>query len=185
MTPRRHRLALLATLALAGSLLTACTASPAADPTAAPSATAPAAASPSAEAEPAPETTPEAAAAATCETVLTPEATAEIAADGLTPVETTETFYPFADDLVEAGALLCRWGKPSSDVGMLVVQLSGVAATDWADELAAAGYVQTDDPVAGAHTGPIDGGTGLPSVVVVEADRLTFVSAPDFVDDLA
>ncbi|WP_157414043.1 hypothetical protein [Agromyces allii] len=183
METRRNGYLLALALVGAGALLTACTSGSAlpSDPPSSSSAP-PATSEPSADASPDPEAS---GTATTCDTVLTPAAAADLAADGLEPVEVAQTSYPFADELAEAGALVCKWGKPSSDVSMLVVQLSGVETDDWTDELTAAGYVETGDPVEGAWTGPIDGGTGLPSVVLVEGDRLTFVSAPDFVDDLA
>jgi hypothetical protein len=123
-----------------------------------------------------------------CDSVLTDAARAQLEADGLEQVDVgASTYYAIADDLVEAGGLACKWGRPSSDVSMTVVQLSGVdvATSEWPAALAAEGYVETGDPVPGAYTGPADPGTGLPSVVVVTADRLTFVSAPTFAVDVA
>jgi hypothetical protein len=173
-------------LILGGVALAGCaTPAPSAEPTA-PDASTPASATPAAEpptSEPPAEPT-----ATTCETVLTEAGYADLAADGLEPVEVgRSTFYPIADDLIAAGALWCTWGRPSSDSLVTVVQLSNldVAASEWPAELAAEGYVETGDPVEGAYTGPADPGTGVPSVVIVTADRLTFVSTPTRASDVA
>ncbi|GAA1827663.1 hypothetical protein [Agromyces salentinus] len=190
MTRGRHRSLLIAVLLAGGATLAGCSAAAPGDgePSTAStspssSASATATATPAASEEPTTEP-----AAATCETVLTEEAYASLAADGLDPVELGEsTFYPIADDLVAAGALACKWGKPSSDITMTVVQLSGidVAASEWPAALAAEGYVETGDPVPGAYTGPPEPGTGMPSAVIVTPDRLTFISAPSHATDIA
>ncbi|GAA1509681.1 hypothetical protein BJ978_001138 [Agromyces terreus] len=123
-----------------------------------------------------------------CEHVLTAAALAQLRDDGLEQVEVgVSTYYPIADDLIEAGGVACKWGRPSSDASITVVQLSGidVAASEWPAALAEAGYAETGDPVAGTYTGPADPGTGVPSAVLVESDRLTFVSAPPFAADIA
>jgi len=173
---------LVVSLLLAGAALTGCSTTP---PTDAATTTEPAA--PSTSETPVAEPTPESS-EPSCDTVLTEEALAQLEADGLEPVDVgPTTSYAIADDLIEAGALACKWGRPSSDVALTVVQLSGidVASSEWPDTLATAGYVQTDDPVPGAYSGPADPGIGVPSVVVVDTDRLTFVSAPAQAADLA
>ncbi|KQM81931.1 hypothetical protein ASE68_00200 [Agromyces sp. Leaf222] len=167
---------------LAGAALAGCSATPPVDATSAP-VEASASASPEPAAEPAPATSDP-----TCDTVLTEEAIARLEADGLEQIDVgASTFYPIADDLIEAGGLACKWGRPSSDATLTVVQLSGidVASSEWPAALAAAGYAETGDPVPGAHSGPTDPGTGVPSVVVVETDRLTFVSTPLHAIDVA
>ncbi|WP_092963422.1 hypothetical protein [Agromyces sp. CF514] len=178
----------LGLLALGAALLTGCSAgapAPAGPATSEPPAVS---ASPSdSVAEPATGTGTEAA-AATCESVLSADANAQLAADGLDQVDVGQsTFYAIADDLIAAGGLACKWGRPSSDVAFTVVQLAGldVPASEWPAALAEAGYTLTDDPVPGTYTGPADPGTGVPSVVVVGADRLTFVSVPLHAVDLA
>jgi len=177
MALRRSALPMLI-LALA---LTGCTAAPVAAP---PTSESPAASpSPTASAEPASE--PSADSAVTCDTVLTPAAYTTFASDGLTPNEPdaashVATFYPLAAQMVEAGGLACDWGRPQSDAGIMVVQLSDVDLGVWEPALADAGFVETNDPVPGAYTGPVDPGTGISPVVVVDGDSVTFVSAPTF-----
>jgi hypothetical protein len=124
--------------------------------------------------EPAPDATP---AAATCDTVLTADGYAKVDSLGLTPMETSY-FEPLAARMHDAGATTCSWGKPQTDTGLTVVQLP-VSETDWPTwmgELAAAGYVESNDPVEGTHTGPVDPGTGVPSLVVVDDDRITYLN---------
>ena len=182
MTTSRPTLMIAALLVLAGAALAGCSS--------AGSQATPTSQSPTTEttsvATPTP--APTEADAASCDTVLTEEATAQLAADGLEQVEVGEsTFYAIADDLIAAGGLACKWGRPSSDVSLTVVQLSGidVAASEWPAALAAAGYTETGDPVAGAYSGPADPGTGVPSVVLVMPESLTFVSTPTHAVDVA
>lgn len=179
MTPRRSSalpVLLVATLALAG-----CVATPAPTPT--PSASPPVSASPTPSAEPT--TEPSAAPAASCDTVFTPDAYAKLTADGLDPMELPPvdhlaTYYPMAAQMIEAGGLSCRWGKPQTDIGLTVTQLSDADSGVWEPALADAGFVETNDPVPGAYTGPVDPGSGISPIVVVTGDSLTFVSAPTF-----
>lgn len=182
MTSRMHGIALLGSLALTGALLTGCTATAAPEPEPTSTVASDTTPAPTPTIEPSAEPTP---AAATCDTVLTPDAMATLASDGLVEHEAGQTHYPFADELIAAGALACKWGKPSSDIVLLVVQLDDVDPAAWSEPLAAAGYVQTDDPVEGTYTGPVDGGTGAPSIVIVDGDRLTFLTSTFFIDDLA
>lgn len=161
--------------------LTGCVATPAPTPT--PSAPPPATPLQTPAAEPT--TEPSADSAATCDTVLTADAYAKLATDGLLPNEPDAahhlaTFYPMAAQMVEAGGLACDWGRPQSDTGIMVVQLSDVDLGVWEPALAEAGFVETNDPVPGAYTGPVDPGAGISPVVVVTDDTLTFVSAPTF-----
>ena len=116
--------------------------------------------------------------------MLTADAYAKLADDGLEPREPPAVdqlaYYPIAAQMVEAGGLSCHWGKPQTDIGLTVTQLSDADSAVWAPALADAGFVETNDPVPGAYTGPVDGGTGISPVVVVTGDNLTFVSAPTF-----
>ena len=133
------------------------------------------------------DSTPEPTATAiTCDTVLTEPAYAELEADGLTPVD-AQVFDPFAAQLVEAGATTCAWGRPQSDTGLTVVALAVTAADmgAWHTTLAETGYVLTDDPVPGAHTGPVEPGTGVPTVVVMGDDRITFLNTAAFAASVA
>ncbi|ANJ28461.1 hypothetical protein ATC03_18950 [Agromyces aureus] len=183
--PTVRRTLLVALLLSGGAALTGCSGGPSASTppstdAASPSAT-PATATPIAEPTPGPP-------AVACDDVLTDEAIAQLQADGLELVDVGQsTFYPIADDLMAAGGLACKWGRPSSDANFTVVQLTGidVATSEWPAALAAEGYVLTDDPVPGTHSGPEDPGTGVPSVVVVTDDSLTFVSTPMQASDLA
>ncbi|WP_136707658.1 hypothetical protein [Agromyces sp. H66] len=177
MTARR--LSAIPTVLFAALALAACTAAPDATPT--PSAPATATPSPDATSEPQPAAEP----AANCDTVLTQDAYAELATDGLEPLEPPAadhlaTYYPVAAQMVEAGGPSCHWGKPQTDIGLTVTQATGVDLAVWATALADAGFTETNEPVPGAHTGPVDPGTGISPVVVVDGDRVTFVSAPDF-----
>jgi hypothetical protein len=138
--------------------------------------------SPTASAADAPDPSPSAAptTGATCDDVLMPEAYAQLEADGLEPIE-PEAFDPIAVKMADDGGLVCSWGKPQSDIILRVAQanVDGDEAA-WTDALSAAGYTQTDDPVPGAWSGPIEPGSGLSPVVVVAEGTVTFVSAPTF-----
>lgn len=167
---------ILVTLALAGCVATA---APTAPPSESPETSSP----PTASAEPT--TEPTAVPAATCDTVFTADAYTKLVGDGLEPrvpdaVDHMATFYPFAAQLVEAGGLSCNWGKPQTDLVLTVAQLSDADLGVWQPALADAGFVETNDPVPGAYTGPVDPGAGISPVVVVTDDTLTFVSAPTF-----
>ncbi|MDR5701941.1 hypothetical protein [Agromyces aerolatus] len=196
------RSATTASLRLGGTALLACgllllggcasspepSASPAPTRTASPSASA--SAEPSAPAEepteaaPAPEPEPE---PITCDAVLTPEAATALAEQGLEVSEGATQGYPLAAQFAAAGGTACTWARPDSDVHLTVVQLHVADGEQdaWARVLSENGYTQTDDPVAGAFTGPVDPGTGVSPVVVVEAARMSFVSVPTLVTDLA
>lgn len=168
---------LLVTLALAG-----CVATP--TPTPSPSESPAASPSPTATAE------PSAAPAATCDTVFTADAYTRLASDGLEPREPHAVgglagVYPLAAQLIEAGGLSCRWGKPQTDIALNVVQLFDADFGIWQPALADAGFVETNDPVPGAYTGPVDPGAGISPVVVITEDTLTFVSAPTFASWIA
>ena len=73
-------------------------------------------------------------------------------------------------------------------IGTPITGLYGVIAEfadaqsllDAATKTKEAGYTQTDDPVPGAWSGPIEAGSGLSPVVVVADGTITFVSAPTF-----
>jgi hypothetical protein len=177
MTHRRS--STLPVLLFVSIALTGCVATPAPTPTPSPP---PATLSETPSAEPA--TEPAAASAATCDTVFTADAYAKLADDGLEQREPPSVdqlaYYPMAAQLVEAGGLSCHWGKPQTDIGLTVTQLSDADSAVWAPALADAGFVETNDPVTGTYTGPVDGGTGIPPIVVVTGDSLTFVSAPTF-----
>lgn len=143
------------------------------------------AASPSETSSAEPTTEPSAAPAATCDTVFTPDAYAKLANDGVEPLEPPAadhlaTFYPLAAQMVEAGGLSCHWGKPRTDIGLTVTQLSDPDPAVWGPALADAGFVETNDPVPGAYTGQVDPGSGISPVVVVTGESMTFVSAPTF-----
>ena len=117
--------------------------------------------------------------------MLTADAYTKLTSSGLEPMEPPTvdhmaTFYPLAAQMVEAGGLSCHWGKPQSDSGLTVAQLSAADSGVWGPALADAGFVETNDPVTGAYTGPVDPGTGTSPVVVVNGDSMTFVSAPTF-----
>jgi len=173
MTPRR--LSALPVLLLVAIALAGCVATPAPTPTPSetPAATPPQ--SPSAE----PATEPAAEPAATCETVLTADAYAKLSTDGLLPIE-PRIFDPLATQLAAAGGLGCSWGKPQTDIVLTVVQLTDADWGVWEPAFAGAGFVETNDPVAGAYTGPVEPGAGISPVVVVTDVTLTFVNAPAF-----
>lgn len=177
MTRTTARRALPAAAILLALGLAGCTgggATPSDPPSPSPSPTASAAATPDASPSEAP------AVGTTCDDVLTPDAYAQLEADGLVPIE-PEAFDPIAVRMADEGGLVCSWGKPQSDILLRVAQAnvdSGESA--WTDALTAAGYAQTDDPVPGAWTGPVEGGSGLSPVVVVAGGTVTFVSAPTF-----
>lgn len=172
-------------LLAAGLLLTGCTTTPDPKPSSPPSANATAAPSatpaetPDAGSEP--ESEP-----ATCETMLTPEADAALAEAGLELRDDASAVSPLAEQLAAAGGVACTWRKPQSDVQFTVVQLA-IAPDEhdeWARVLAEQGYAQTDDPVPGAFTGPVEPGSGISPATVLEAGRITFVSAPAHAADL-
>lgn len=179
MTPP-YRSARLATAVLTALVLAGCTAGPDADPVAresAPPSTPPAsspspAASASAEPSPAP--------AIDCDTVLSTDGAAKLAADGLTARE-PRVGDPLALQMVEAGALACTWTKPQTDITLTLVRLPMTDADwgTWSPALADAGFVETNEPVPGAYTGPVDG-SGLAPVVVVADGAMTFVTVPAF-----
>jgi len=173
MTPRRliaPPALLFVTLALAGCVATAAaTPTPSQSPAATPSP------SPSAE----PTTEPAAGPAATCDTVLTADAYAKLEADGLEPRE-PRIFDPLATQMAAAGGLSCMWVRPQTDIALTVAQLNDADWGAWQPALADAGFVETNDPVAGAYTGHVESGAGISPVVVVTDDTLTFVSVPAF-----
>ena len=170
-----RRLALGSTLlaAAAITLLAGCTGTTPAPTTPTPSSTA------TAESTPTP--TPDAARTATCETVLAAEGNVKVAGDGLTPAA-ADAFEPLTTQMVDAGALACAWGKPQTDIALTVFQVRVTPAdeTQWRAALAGTGYAETNDPVPGAFTGPVDPGTGVSPVAVLAGGTLTFVSAPTF-----
>ncbi|MGR0218564.1 hypothetical protein [Agromyces sp. ZXT2-6] len=168
---------LAASAALTLSLGLAACAGNAGEPAESASPTTPAAASPEPTTEPTPTDTP--AIGTSCEDVLAPEAYAQLEADGLEPRD-LDPNDPIIASIAEEGGLVCSWGKPQSDIILHVAQASGVDEAAWGDELTAAGYAQTDDPVPGAWTGPVEPGSGLSPVVVLADGTITFVSAPTF-----
>ena len=172
--------ALIAAASIA--LLSGCTA---ADDPAPPSTSIPTASS-ATSASPEPSPTPSAAPAATCDTVLAAEGYRKLADDGLELRPAPRAFDALAVRMVEAGGVACTWGKPNTDIALTVVQV-GVAPLDdaWTVALAETGYVLTDDPVAGAHSGPAEPGSGISPVAVLTDGTLTFVSAPTFATMLA
>ncbi|MFF2388472.1 hypothetical protein [Agromyces sp. NPDC058104] len=174
MTRRFVSRALTATSAVALLLLSGCTAT---TPTASPSPSeTTTVAEPTATGTPVPTAEP-----VTCETVLTPEAYAELEADGLTARDVT-ALTPFMGELLDAGALGCRWAKDQTDIALWVAQLpvDDAAWPEWEAALAAAGFEAGDDPVPGAYLGTVDPGSGIAPVVVRTDDAITYVSAPTF-----
>ncbi|WP_438853523.1 hypothetical protein [Agromyces sp. M3QZ16-3] len=135
----------------------------------------------SASAEP---TTDWSAVPATCDTVLTAEAYAKLEADGL-ETRTPTLFDPIAVDLQDEGGLVCSWGRPNSDNVVDVVQLPvGDDEAEWGGALAAAGYTQGDDPVAGSYRGQPDAANGISPVVVIGSGTVTYVSTPVYAEFL-
>jgi hypothetical protein len=184
------RSATAATLLAVGALLLAgCAAEPSPSPTpTTPRSSAPATPSPTPSGDPTPEPEPSPEPEpVTCETVLTPEANDALAADGLEFRGSDNPGYPLADQLTAAGATSCTWVRPQSDIHLTVVQLQIAPGEgeSWSRVLAENGYTATDDPVPGAHTGPVDPGTGISPVVLVETGRITFASTPTILSDLA
>jgi hypothetical protein len=55
----------------------------------------------------------------------------------------------------------------------------------WEAALAEAGYVEGGDAASGAYAGPVDPGTGLPTIAVVTGDGITFLSTAAFAGLLA
>jgi hypothetical protein len=169
-------------------LLSGCTSTPeptaSPTPSASPSPATTATASPSdtPEPEPAPEPAP-----ITCDAILTPEAIASLAEGGLELRAERAAGYPLAEQLAAAGGTACMWAREQGDVHVVAAQIAIAPGEEdaWARVLAENGYTQTDDPVPGAFTGPVDGGTGVSPVVLVEATRMSFVSVPTLVTDLA
>lgn len=123
----------------------------------------------------------------TCDTILTAEATSALAAQGLELRDGATPGYPLAEQFAAAGGTACTWVMPQSDIFFTVVQLPVADGEQeaWARVLAENGYTATDDPVPGAHTGPVEPGTGIASVAIVEPARMTFMSAPAHATDLA
>lgn len=138
--------------------------------------TTPAAASPEPTTGPA---TEQPAIGTTCEDVLAPEAYAKLEADGLEPRDPGAN-DPIAQQIAAEGGLACTWVKPQTDNVLNLAHATGVDEDEWTTTLIEAGYTQTDDPVAGAWTGPVEPGTGVNPVVVLADGTITFVSAPHF-----
>ena len=163
------RMNAVAPVLIAVLVLTGCTAAPGPAPsTGAPSAsTPPTAASASPSAEP----------AAACDSILTAETYAKFEADGIERIEPPIVVDPFAEQLVEAGGLACTWG-PTAGEGLTVVRLSGADWSVWEAELADAGFVESNDPVPGAYTGPADPAMDETPIVIVTGDTLTFANNP-------
>lgn len=166
-----RRLSILPTVLVATLALAACTATPAAPPSpSAPSATSP---SPEATSEPQPSAEP----AATCDNLLTADAYAKFATDGIEPIDPPIVVNQLATQMVAAGGLACTWGPPAAE-GLTVVRLSKADWGVWESTLADAGFVESNDPVPGAYTGPVDPGMVERPVVVVSGDTLTFADNP-------
>ena len=154
----------------AAVVLVGCTATPDATSPSAPSATAP---SPDATSEPQPSAEP----AATCDTMLTTETYDRFEADGIEPIEPPIVVNQLAQQMVEAGGLACTWGAPAAE-GLTVVRLSDADWAVWESDVADAGFVETNDPVPGAYTGPVDPGMGESPIVVVDGGTLTYADNP-------
>lgn len=130
-------------------------------------------------ASPEPTTTEQPAIGASCEDVLAPDAYAKLEADGL-EARTPDPVDPVAQRIVEDGGIACAWVKPQTDNMLALAHATGVDEGEWTTALAEAGYAQTDEPVAGAWTGPAEPGSGVTPVVVLADGTITWVSAPDF-----
>lgn len=181
-----RRLAVGSAVLAAGiiALLAGCTGTATDATTSAPASSSTATAAPVPTATPAP--TADAAPAATCDTVLAAEGYAKLTDDGLEP-RPASAYDPLAVRMIEAGGLACAWGKPQTDIILTVVQVRVTPADEaqWVTALAETGYVQSDDPVPAAFTGPVDGGTGGSPAAVLANGTLTYVSAPVFAGMLA
>ncbi|MCD2441043.1 hypothetical protein LQ757_02025 [Agromyces sp. SYSU K20354] len=169
-----HLARTLPALVVLGLALTGCTAQLQPEPSPSPTLTTPA------------PTTPAASVGIECDRVLGSDGNAKLAADGLEPVE-PQLFDPLAVQLEEAGGTACAWGRPQTDIGLTLVQLS-VPDAEWAaweTALADAGYAVDSDAADGMYTGPVDPGTGVSTVAVVAGDRITFLNTAVFADLLA
>lgn len=165
MTPRR--MSTIPAVLFAALALTACATSPEATPS--PSAPPDTTPSSSATSEPQPSTEP----AATCDTVLTAETYDMFEADGVEAIEPPIVVNQLAQQMVEAGGLACTWGRPAAE-GLTVVQSSDADWAVWESALADADFVETNDPVPGSYTGPVDPGSGVSPIVVVDGNTLTY-----------
>lgn len=157
---------------------TGCTAVPTgADPSGSPAATSTSSAPPETS-EPA-DSSPEEP-APTCETVFTAEENASLEADGLTPAEEVHPLGATMQAMIDAGALACLWTKPQGDVAVWYAALpvDAAAQAQWSADLAATGYTQTDDPIAGTLLAPVDYDANYQPVVVFHDGTMHFASYP-------
>lgn len=96
-------------------------------------------------------------ASATCDTVLTADEYGRIADDDLAFDDEPYLLGPVMERMAAAGALVCVWSKPMSDVSAWYARLDvGGDGARWLSELEAEGWLEDTERGDGTYLAPAD-----------------------------
>lgn len=117
------------------------------------------------------------AAAATCDTVFTDAEYAKLAEDSLELDDQIFLLGPVMERMDAAGALVCGWSKPSSDVAVWYARLDvGAEGDAWIAELESEGWLEDTEQGDGSYQAPADYDANYQPSVLLRDGVLHFVS---------
>ncbi|MEV1128843.1 hypothetical protein [Agromyces sp. NPDC049794] len=133
-------------------------------------------------AAPDPDSTP---AATTCDTVLTADEYARLADDGLAVDDAPYLLGPVMERMATAGALVCVWSKPMSDVSAWYARLDvGGDGARWLTELEAEGWLEDTERGDGTYLAPADYDANYQPSVQLRDGVLHFASYNRFLESV-
>ncbi|MFB6611084.1 hypothetical protein ACFCVO_12225 [Agromyces sp. NPDC056379] len=117
------------------------------------------------------------AAAAGCDTVLTDAEYARLSDEGHELEAEPFLLGPVMERMADAGALVCVWTKPNSDVAVWYARLEvGDEGQAWLDQLQAEGWVEDTERGDGTYLAPADYDSNYQPSVQLESGVLHFGS---------
>lgn len=122
---------------------------------------------------------------ATCDTVLTADEYARIADERLAFDDEPYLLGPVMERMAAAGALLCVWSKPASDVSVWYARLDvGDDGEAWLTELEAEGWLEDTERGDGTYLAPAEYDSNYQPSVQLSGGVLHFASYNRFLESV-
>ena len=122
---------------------------------------------------------------ATCGTVLTADEYARIADEGLALDDDPYLLGPVMERMAGAGALVCVWSKPASDISAWYARLEvGADGETWLTELETEGWLEDTERGDGTYLAPIDYDANYQPSVQLRDGVLHFASYNRFLESV-
>ena len=122
---------------------------------------------------------------ATCDAVLTADEYARLADEGLAFDDEPYILGPVMERMVAAGALVCVWSHPTSDVSAWYARLDlGADGETWLTELEAEGWLEDTERGDGTYLAPADYDSNYQPSVQLSGGVLHFASYNRFLESV-